>query len=196
MSVYRPDKNHLVEHPVLSTALGLGPLAAQSTTLAGGICLSLSFVTVLLFSCLVVLSFRRFIIYRYRLAFIMLITATVTSLLDMGLQTFFFQMRMTLGIYLPLVAVNTLLLVFLEQDILRNTPVGLLRRAGVTAAIVFPVIVSVGFLRELLSQGSLLSKIQVVPQAMPVFATSAGAFFILGCLLALSNSLLKRHVGD
>lgn len=196
MPLSRSGKDHLLQHPGLLSALGLGPLAAKSSTLTSGVCLGLVFVAVLWLSSLTVLPGRRYFPYRYLLAFILLITATWTSLIDMGLHAFFFQMRLTLDVYIPLVAVNALLLAFLEQNALSDAPAGLWKNAGTAGATVFLIVTVMGLLRELLGQGSVLTDIQVFPQGLAVFNSSAGAFIILGCLMALLNFVLKPRAGS
>ena len=180
------------QHPVMLSALGLSPLAVKSSTLLSGFSIGLVFLLVLLLSSMMVSLFRRFTPRCYSLAFIFLITTTWTGIIDMAMQAWFFEMHLTLGIYISLVAVNALTLAFMNENALHDPFVMVYKKAAGTGTIVLVLVTVTGLLRELLSQGSLLTGPILFPQGMPIFSTSAGAFLILGCLIAIFNLIFTK----
>lgn len=184
------------DHPATSTALGLSPLAAKCTTVSSGAGMGMVFALVLILSSVCLLISRRFIPYRFQFIFILLVTATWASIIDMGLQAWFFQLSMTLDIYVFLTAVNALLLTFLQQSPLLESPASVYKKTAITAAGVFMFIVVTGSVRELLGQGALLGSPVLFPQSLSLFNSAAGAFIVLGILMALIKSLTIKRSGS
>lgn len=194
-TLHRFGKDALAEHPALLTALGLSPLAVKSTTLASGVVLGLAFAALLALSTLVVLAVRRCIPGRYKFAFLLLITSTWAGVIDMGLQAFLFQMRTALDVYLPLIAVNALILAILDKHGWDGTAGAAGMQAGLAGVMVLLMISATGLIREVLSAGTLSTHVHIFSRGMPIFASSAGAFIVLGCVLALFNHALASRSG-
>ncbi|MEX2353160.1 MAG: Rnf-Nqr domain containing protein [Gammaproteobacteria bacterium] len=184
---------YLQQHPACVSALGMGPVIAASTSLVYALTISLVFTGVLCLSAVTVSGFRKFIPHTYRLAFILPVTSMWVTVADLLLQAYAYEIRMGLDIYIPLIAMNSLVLMLLEKEALRVRPVPAAGMAGYAAAALVIITVLTGTLRELLGQGSLLPEsvglsgdIQILP-AMSLFNTAAGGFIVLGCVIAIIN---------
>jgi len=183
--------SYLSGHPVFTVALGLGPLLAQSTTLISAVMLGTGFMLVLLFSSVTLSVMRNLVPHQFRLIFILLITSVWVSVLDMLLQVHLYQLRVMVDIYVPLLAMNSLVLLVMEQEALIHAPARMLRRSLIMAGLPLLLCMLTGLLRELLVTGTVFINITSIDHAaktaisLPIFDTVAGAFIIAGCLLAL-----------
>lgn len=182
---------YLSRHPVFTVALGLGPLLAGSTTLTSAVMLGSGFMLVLLFSSVTLSVIRNLVPHQFRLVFILMITSVWVSILDMLLQAHLYQLRAMVDIYVPLLAMNSLVLLVLEQEALIHTPVRMLRKSMIVAGLPVLLCILTGLLRELLVSGTVHISITSINHAgntalsLPLFDSIAGAFIIAGCLLAL-----------
>lgn len=170
------------------SALGLSPLLAQCETLYSALVMGLAFVIALLSSVAVIGALRRLIPWSCRLIFILLVTATVVTILDRFMQAWLFDIHQMLGIYVPLIAMNALLLVTLEETALRRPLSQSLKTAAVTGVVVFVLLSGVGLMRECLGQGGEL----MYAAGLPIMGTAAGMFLTLGCLIAAVRFLTVR----
>lgn len=190
-------------HPVFVSALGMAPLAAKSATLLSALTIVATAAGVLLLSSLSVSMLRRAIPHAYRLAYILIITATWASVFDLLLQAFLYEIRMSLEIYIPLIAMNSLLLMLLEDGALQLSVPACVKGSLAASAVLFLVLVPTGFVREVLTQGALLTDayllfpsaserpVPMFPESagLALFDSAAGALLVLGCMLALINLL-------
>lgn len=199
MTLASKFSGYLTEHPAGTAALGIMPIVAGSHTLLSAVLMASGFVIVLLLSSVSLSCIRNLVPQRFRLVFILLISSTWVAVLDMLLQAFVFQLRMSVDIYLPLLAMNSLVLMMMEKSAL-TTPVPAIavRVLGIS---VFPVAICLisGALREWLAHGALLTDALTVTQRLPAAAVSlplaetvAGAFIVTGCLLAVINAAESR----
>lgn len=163
------------------SALGLLPLLAPGDTLVSAAVMGLAFAAALLSSALVLAVLRRLIPWSCHLVFILLITATSVTIIDRLLQAWLFQVRTDLGIYVPLIAVNPLLLSVLQETVLPQSPRQSLGYAAATAVAAGLLLAAAGLLRGLLGQAGL-----------SLMGSAAGAFLVLGCLIALIRFLALR----
>lgn len=183
--------SYLSRHPVFMVALGLGSLLAGSTTLLSAVMLGSGFMLVLMFSSVTLAVIRNLVPHQFRLVFILMITSVWVSVLDMLLQAHLYQVRVMVDIYVPLLAMNSLVLLILEQEVLIHTPARMLRKSMIMAALPVLLCLLTGLLRELLVTGTVRINIISIDHAaktavsLPLFDTVAGAFIIAGCLLAL-----------
>lgn len=181
-----------------TTALGLGPLVAKSNTLLSALLISMAFTTILLFSSITMSVLRNLVPQRLRLLFILMTSSVLVTVLDLILQAYIYDLRTVLDIYIPLLAMNSLVLMLLEKESL-TAPVNTVAARAVTMAIM-PVTVCLltGTIRELLVHGAVLTDVAMInPEismtiatsylALPLFDTVAGAFIVAGCLLAMAN---------
>ena len=199
-------KRHLVkeftkgivkENPVLCLVLGTCPALAVTTSASNAIGMGLAATLVLLCSNVAISLLRRVIPKTVRIpAYITLIAAFVT-VVQMLVKAFAPEIDESLGIYLPLIVVNCIILGRAEMFASKN---GVLPSAldalgmgvGFTAALLL-----MGMLRELLGAGTLFG-LQVMPSfytPITVFVLPAGGFFVFGLLIALANRLQGGYRG-
>jgi len=191
--------------PAITAALGICPLAANAATLLSAVTISLVFALVMILSTLSVSIVRNFVPHHYRMVFIFFISSTWVTCIDLLLQATMFEMRFSLDIYLPLIAVNSLLVYMLEAKALTERTTTLMKGALMTSAIVFFIVVTAGILRELIGQGALLSdsallfpssnafSIMLISsgRSMAVFNTMVGSFIAVGLVISVINFLSR-----
>ena len=191
--------------PAITAALGICPLAANAATLLSAVTISLVFALVIVLSTLSVSAIRNLVPHHYRMVFIFFISSTWVTCIDLLLQTTLFEMRFSLDIYLPLIAVNSLLVYMLEAKALTERTTTLMKMALMSSAIVFFIVVTAGMLRELVGQGVLLSdsallfpncealSIMLISsgRSMVVFNTMVGSFIAVGLVISVINFLSR-----
>lgn len=205
MMIIRKVCRYFTEHPVSTAALGLAPLVAKSATFLSALTISLGFTLVFLFSSVTLALIRNLVPHRFRLVFILLVCSVWVSVFDLLLQAYVYDMRVALEIYVPLLAMNSLVLMVLEKESLSTAVVSMTIRTLVIS--VGPVVICLitGLLREVLVQGAVLTDIsrftglaETIPSsvsALSLFDTIAGAFILSGCVLALVNYLCSAKSG-
>ncbi|MBI2993330.1 MAG: hypothetical protein HYY48_04040 [Gammaproteobacteria bacterium] len=178
--------------------LSLCPLLAASTSLLSALTMSSAFIFVLCASAISASCCRRLIAPEAELACLLILAAAWVSIADLVLQAGLYPMRATLGIYVPVMACNCLLLVHLEENALTSGPRAALSAALGTGMRVAAWVVAVGLLRELTSMGGLLSdaallewlsRLEFVPFTLPVLASAPGVFIALSILVAAATRL-------
>lgn len=188
------------ENPVLRLVLGTCPTLAVTTSLKNGFGMGIAAMVVLICSNLVISLLRNIIPQKVRIpAFITIIAAFVT-LVQMLLQAYVVSIYNALGIYLPLIVVNCIILARAEvfaskHAVLESVLDGAGMGIGFTAALC-----CMGLIREVLGTGMItLSDSLVIPlqgsfmQPMLIFILPPGGFFVFGLLIALSNKIAMKQ---
>jgi electron transport complex protein RnfE len=176
--------------------LGLCPILAKSTTVLCGLAMGCATFFVLLMTISSVSICRRYIPFDFRLPLILIISVTWVLVLDFSMQAYFYELRESLGIYIPLLAMNCFLLAQLEHTGLTRPPLGAITYALLIGLIMLVVIGAVGTLRELFGLGSLLRDSQAFlgedygiwfadNGAYTVINKAPGVLLVLGLLLGL-----------
>lgn len=193
------------QNSILAQVLGLCPLLAVSSTLVNAVSLGLATILVMLLANLAISALRAFIPYEIRIPVFILIIAALVTVVDLSFNAFLYDMYLVLGIFIPLIVTNCIVLARVEAFAAKN---------GLRASMLDGLMMGVGFvwvigllgaLRELIGQGTLfsgiemifpgMSGIQVLPANYPGFLVAIlppGAFFILGLLIAGRNWLDTR----
>ena len=193
------------QQPAVTAALGICPLAASAVTLLSGVTISLVFALVMVLSSISVSAIRNFVPHQYRTVFIFFISSTWVTCADLLLQATLFEMRFSLDIYLPLIAVNSLLLYILENKALPDKAATTMKIVLMTSVIVFFIVVTAGALREIAGQGALMSDsatmfpgsetLSIVltssGRSMTAFSTMAGSFIAVGLVISVINFLSR-----
>ena len=194
------------QSPVCLLALGLSPLMMKSGTLLSALIMGTSFGLIFILAGLSVSALRKLIPQQSRLVFIFIITATWTTLVDLLLQTWFYEMRLVLEIYIPVIAMNSLLILGMEKEALQLPVLKVLGIHLSTALLVILICVVTGLIRECLAQGVVFSDIEMLFPAvkgpglqflpdtlnLPIFKEVPGAFIVLGCIIAFVNVLVQK----
>ena len=195
-------------NPGLVQLLGLCPLLAVSNTLVNGLGLGIATVAVLLASNLLVSISRRWLHPDLRLpAFVLMIAGFVTGI-DLLFRAFFYELHQSLGIFIPLIVTNCVILGRAEAFASRHAPLPALADALGHGLGFAGVLVSLGAIRELVGRGSLLHgaeqlfgpvatswEITLLPSAEGLLLASLppGAFLALAALIATRNYLQARR---
>lgn len=187
----------LDENPALRQMLGLCPTLAVTTAVFNGLGMGLATTFVLVCSEVVVSLLRKFIPSEVRIPAYITIIASFVTITMMLTEAFLPDLNDALGIYLPLIVVNCIVLGRAEMFASKRRPAlaaldGLGMGAGFTIALVL-----MSAVRELLGAGTLFG-VQVMPsfiEPMLIMVTPAGGFAVLGCLIAASVWLEQRGKG-
>jgi Na+-translocating ferredoxin:NAD+ oxidoreductase subunit E len=188
----------------LIATLAVCPLLAKSASLLTALNMALALLIVLICSVLTVSVCRRYIPKNVSLAVILFISVTWVSVLDLLLQAYWFEMSKVLGLYIPLLAMNSFVLLSLQKTALQKSPLNALKATLNYGIAIFVIVVLVGSLRELFGQGSLLSDSQVFldkdysfltisESGFSLILSAPGALIILGLVLALLKKLESRR---
>lgn len=179
------------QNPILVQLLGTCPTLATSTSLVNGLGMGLSATAVLVLSNLLISLLRKFIPKQVRIAaYIVIISGFVTAV-ELLIKAYIPALDKSLGLFIPLIVVNCIILARAEAFASKNGPVlsmidGLFMGIGFTFALGI-----LGFIRELLGSGTVLG--YAIPGFKPIlfFVLPAGAFLTLGCLIAAVNKILE-----
>ena len=192
------------EHPVLVQLLGLSPLLAVTTTLANALGLGLVTLTVLLGSSVSCSLLRRQLNGTLHLPMLLLIIAAWVTCAELLVRAYAYPLAQALGIFVPLIASNCVVL-SRAQTIASRHPIG---TAALDATIIgngfLALLLIVGAIRELFGRGSLFADMHLIfgdiardwlwqpfdgDYTLLILSMPAGAFLVLGFLIALKNLL-------
>jgi len=187
------SKGVFKENPLLRLALGLCPALAISTSLPNAIAMGLAATFVLVFSNTIVSLIRNFIPSRIRIPCYIVIIATFVVMVERFIKAFSPALEKQLGIYIPLIVVNCMILGRAEAFASKNSPIhsivdGLGMGLGFTLALFI-----IAFIRELLGAGTLWG-INIIPGYDPaaIFILPAGALITMGLILGFLKLVRKR----
>ena len=194
----------LKENPSLRLVLGTCPTLAVTTLAVNGLGMGLAATFVLVCSNIAISAMRKIIPDKVRLPAYITVIATFVTVLQMLVKAFVPALDSALGIFLPLIVVNCIILGRAEMFASKNS-IGLSALDGLGMGLGFTgTLVVMGSVREVLGAGTLFG-IQVMPAAvdpMTVFITPPGGFFVFGCLMALviwieikTNNRKVRSIG-
>jgi electron transport complex protein RnfE len=180
--------------PPFRLVLGLCPTLAVTTSGINGIGMGLATTFVLVFSNIFVSLLRKFIPSQVRIASFIVIIASFVVIVELAMQAWFYPLFKVLGIFIPLIVVNCIILGRAEAFASKNGPVmSLADGLGIGLGFTISLFV-IGSIREFLGSGTLLG-INVLWSSYEPFTfmlKPPGAFVALGILLALMN-LISRY---
>jgi len=185
-------KGVTIENPTFGMILGLCPTLAVSTSIVNAIGMGIAATFVLVCSNLLVSSMRRFIPDKIRLPAYIVIIATFVTICELVLKAYFPALNEALGIFVPLIVVNCIILARAEAFASKNAILpsifdGLGMGAGFTLGLSI-----IATIRELMGSGSIMG-IKLFSNFEPVIVMvlAPGALLTLGLLIGLTN--LIRH---
>lgn len=188
-------KNGIIdENPTFSQVIGMCPTLAVTSSAINGIGMGLSTAAVLICSNLFISLLRKVIPDKVRIPCFIVVIATFVTIIQFLLQAYLPSLNASLGLYIPLIVVNCLILARAEAFASKNSPIdsifdGIGMGLGFTVALGF-----LGLVREFIGAGTLFN-VTVLPDAFPktlLFVMAPGAFFTLGCLMALLNHFKNK----
>ncbi len=186
-------KGILLENPVLRLIIGVCPTLAVTTSAFNGLGMGLAATFVLICSNIVVSALRNIIPDKVRIPAYITIIATFVTVVQMFVKAFLPELDASLGIFLPLIVVNCVILGRAEMFASKNT-VFYSAIDGISMGIGFTItLLLMGGIRELLGAGTLFSAsiTNGFIEPMAIFAAPAGGFFVYGILIALALQLEK-----
>ena len=183
------------ENPTFVQVLGMCPTLATTTSAINGMGMGLSVTVVLMCSNLAISLLRKVIPSKIRIPAYIVVIATFVTVVDLFLQAFFYEsLYQALGLFIPLIVVNCIILGRAEAFASKNDPVSSLFD-GMGMGLGFTLALTVlGIVREFLGAGSFFG-MQVLPDAISpavIMIMAPGGFFTLGILLAVFNHLRSR----
>ena len=179
------------ENPLFVLVLGTCPTLAVTTSATNGIGMGLAATAVLILSNILISALRNIIPDKVRLPAEIVVVASLVTVCDMLMEAFVPDLYASLGIFIPLIVVNCIILGRAEAFALKNDPLtsafdGLGMGLGFTVALVL-----IGSFRELLGAGTIFGY-QVMPEGftpVSIFILAPGAFLVYAMLTALQNKL-------
>ena len=182
------------ENPVFMLALGMCPTLATTTSVTNAIGMGLSTTAILMMSNLFISILRGIIPERMRMPSYIVIIASFVTIVDFLMQGFLPSMYESLGVYIPLIVVNCIIMGRAEAYAGKHSPLssfadGFGMGIGFTLALML-----VAAVRELLGNGTLAGA-RVMPagyEPINIFVLAPGAFLVLAVFVAIMNRL---HIG-
>jgi len=175
--------------PPFKVVLGLCPVLAVTKTADNGLGMGLAVIFVLTMSNILVSIFRKIIPPKVRIACFIVIAASLVVSVELLMQAFAYPLYQQLGIFVPLIVVNCIILGRAEAFASKN-PILLAAADGLGMGIGFTISLTLlGGLRELLGYGTLFGN-QIMPETYKPFSfmvEAPGAFVCLGLMLAGMN---------
>ncbi len=183
------------ENPTLVLVLGTCPTLAVTTSAINGIGMGAATTFVLVFSNLLIAALKNLIPNKVRIAAFIVIIATFVTIVDLVMKAFTPDLYATLGIFIPLIVVNCIILGRAEAFAQKSSIMpaildGLGMGIGFTLAITL-----MGSIRELLGNGSIFDIKLLAEDAntILIFILPPGAFITYGYLIAMMNRMKKRY---
>ena len=179
------------ENPTLILMLGMCPTLAVSTRAMNGIGMGLSTTAVLILSNLMISLLRKVIPDQVRLPSYIVVVASLVTVTELLIEAYLPSLYEALGIYIPLIVVNCIILGRAEAYANKHTPM-LSVMDGLGMGIGFTLALTVaGLLRELLGNGTAFGT-QVLPSSiepMAIFVQPPGAFLVIALIIAVMNAI-------
>lgn len=189
-------KGFIKENPVFILVLGMCPTLAVTSSVKDALGMGLSATFVLLCSNIIVSLIKGIVPTKIRIPMFIVVIATFVTIVDMAMAAFMPPLHKSLGLFIPLIVVNCIILGRAEAFASKNNVfMSIMDALGMGLGFTFALVV-LGAIREILGAGKFLG-IPVLPQAyqdspMLVAILAPGAFITLGFILAVINLLNKR----
>jgi electron transport complex protein RnfE len=182
------------ENPLLVLMIGLCSALAVTTSVANGVGMGVAMTFVLLMSEIIISAFRKLIPDSVRMPIFIVVIAAFTTMIDYALQAFFPALSESMGLFIPLIVVNCIIMGRVEgfaskQPVRDVIPDALGMGIGYTI-----VLVLISFVRELLGNGSILGLDVLGPNYQPIlfFALPPGGFLVFALFVSIGLALKKK----
>jgi electron transport complex protein RnfE len=185
-------------NPLLIQFVGLCPLMAVSNSFVNSMMLAFSTIFVLVASAFLVSFIKEYIRAEIRLPIFVLLIASLTTIVELFLQYFTYELYLVIGLYIPLITTNCILLARMESFASRNKISTSMIDAIAMGIGFFWVLLFIGSVREILGSGTLFYGMSDVfsfwseswvinlgeKSSIPLFAFAPGGFLTMGLVLA------------
>lgn len=180
------------ENPIFVLMLGMCPTLATTTSAINGLSMGLATMFVLICSNVVISCIKSITPDKVRIPVFIVVIASFVTVLQMCIKAFLPDVDKALGLFIPLIVVNCIILGRAEAFACKNNPLSsLFDGIGIGLGFTFALTL-LGMVRELLGAGSLFG-IALLPETLNilVFVLPPGAFITLGYLIAIVNKIRK-----
>ena len=192
--VHEFTKGIVKENPVLRLVLGTCPTLAVSTSVESALGMGVAASIVLICSNIAISALKKVIPSKVRIPAYIVIIASFVTIVQMVVKAFAPQIDAQLGVYLPLIVVNCIILGRAEAFACKNSVLasgvdGMGMGVGFT-----PALLLMGAIRELLGPGT-IAGLQIIPASvspMLIFILPPGGFFVFGMLIACANKIADK----
>ena len=183
----------LRENPVFALVLGMCPTLATTTSAINGMSMGLATTFVLICSNVVISLLKNLIPDKVRIPAFIVVIATFVTMVQLLIQAYVPAVYDKLGLFIPLIVVNCIVLGRAEAFAAKNT-VGLSALDGLGMGLGFSLALTlIGAVRELLGTGCVFGlNLYSETYGMLIFVLAPGAFIVLAYLMALVQKLMKK----
>ncbi len=196
MKLFRDDV--ITNNPVFVQLLGMCPTLATTTSVANAVGMGVAVIAVLAFSNLFISLLRKFIPKEVRIAAFIVVISGFVTMVELLIKAFFPAIDAALGLFIPLIVVNCIILARAEAFASKNGPIlsfmdGIATGVGFTFALI-----CIATVRELLGTGALFASSDGIGglkifgdwfSPATIFLMPSGAFLTLGCIIALVRKI-------
>lgn len=183
------------ENPTFVLMLGMCPTLAVTTSAINGLGMGLTTMVVLALSNLIISLLRNIIPDRVRIPGFIVIIASFVTAVQLMLEAYLPSLNKSLGVYIPLIVVNCIILGRAESYAYSNPAIpSLFDGIGMGLGFTFALI-CIGLVRELLGAGDIFG-VHILPdfiEPIRIFGQAPGAFFVLAALVALQNYVKEKR---
>lgn len=186
-------KGFIKENPILVIMLGLCPTLACSTSGTDAFGMGMAFSFVVICSNIVVSTIRKLVPGSVRIPVFITVISTFVTIVDYTLKAYFPSLSQSLGVFVPLIVVNCIVMGRAEAFSSKNTVIASLVD-GIGMGIGFTVVITLlGSIRELLGNGTVFGAIIMPAQYQPFlfFILPPGAFLVIGFLLVAHRKIAE-----
>lgn len=186
-------KGLIKENPTLVLVLGMCPALAVTTSAINGLGMGLATTFVLIMSNMLISMLKNVIPDKVRIPAFIVVIATFVSIVDLVLQAYVPVLASSLGLFIPLIVVNCIVLGRAEAFASKNSVFdSILDGAGMGFGFTLALFI-IGACRELLGSGAILRyPILENTDGILVFVLAPGAFFVMGFLIAIVKHFQKK----
>ena len=186
-------KGLIKDNPTFVLVLGMCPTLGTTTSAINGMGMGVATMAVLIMSNLVISLIKNFIPDKVRIPAFIVVIASFVTIIQMLMQAYVPSLYASLGVFIPLIVVNCIILGRAEAFASKNGPIDSILD-GVGIGIGFTLsLTAIGAVREVLGSGAIFGYSLGIADYMPlVFVLAPGAFLVLGYLMVLFNKLAKK----
>lgn len=185
-------KGFFRENPIFVLLLGCCPTLATTTSAINGLSMGLATTFVLVLSNMCISLLKNFIPNKVHIPCYIVVIASFVTVLQLLMQAYIPAIYETLGLFIPLIVVNCIVLGRAEAFASKNG-IGASAVDGISMGLGYSMALTIlGSIREILGSGSIFGWKFIEGDTILVFVLAPGAFIALGFLIALMNKLLKK----
>lgn len=185
-------KGIIKENPIFVLLLGMCPTLGTTTSAINGMSMGLATMFVLIMSNMAISAIKRFIPDKVRIPSFIVVIASFVTVLQLCMEAYVPSLYQTLGVFIPLIVVNCIILGRAEAFAAKNNVFDSILD-GIGIGIGFTLALTLlGATREILGSGSIFGAKFISGDGMLIFVLAPGAFIALGYLLVIFNKLVKK----